>query len=121
MVGSIPLFLQRCSGLARAFAGTCIGTGTLASHGQTTAMTETTVASNVHQALDVHGGFTAQIAFNGEMRDLVAYFLQIAIRQILDLLGVSDATRFANFASARTTNSKNRCQPDFRMLLRRGC
>jgi hypothetical protein len=37
-------------------------------------MTETTVATNVHQTLDVHGGFTAQVTFNGELGDASRIF-----------------------------------------------
>lgn len=82
-------------------------------------MTKTTVATDVHQPLDIHRGFTTQVTFNGELLNLLANFFQIAIRQILDLLGVSDASCFANLASAGATNAKNGGQTDFRMLVRR--
>src|SRR5574343_170889 len=94
------LFLQCSSALARTLAGAGIGAGALATHRQATTVTETTVAADVHQALDVHSGFAAQVTFDGELSDLVANFLQVAVGQIFDLLGVSDAASFANFASA---------------------
>ena len=82
-------------------------------------MTKTTVATDVHQSLDIHRGFTAQVTFNGELLNLLANFFQIAIRKILDLLAVSDASSFANFASAGASNAKDSGQTDFRVLVRR--
>ncbi len=82
-------------------------------------MTKTAVATNVHQTLDVHGGFTAQVAFNGEQRDLVANFFQIGVCQIFDFFAVSNAGGFANFASSGAANAKNRCQTDLGVLMRR--
>ena len=37
-------------------------------------MTKTTVATDVHQPLDIHRGFTAQVTFNGELLNLLANF-----------------------------------------------
>jgi hypothetical protein len=82
-------------------------------------MTESTVATNVHQTLDVHGGFATQVTFNGEQSDLIANFFQISVGQILDLLGISDATSFADLASAGATDSVDGGQADFGMLMRR--
>jgi hypothetical protein len=113
------LFLQNRSAFARAFARTRIGAGTLATHGQTAAMTETTVATNVHQALDVHGGLAAEVTFDREQTDLIADLFKIAVGEVLDLLGISNVAGFADFASARATNAKNRSQADFGVLMRR--
>src|SRR6516164_9881072 len=41
-----------------------IGVGTLAADGQPTAMSQPTVASEIHQPLDVHGHLTSEIAFH---------------------------------------------------------
>ena len=38
----------------RALTGACVGTRTLSTQGETTAMTNATVATEIHQALDVH-------------------------------------------------------------------
>jgi hypothetical protein len=113
------LFLQGCSGLTGAFACTCVGTRALTAHGQTTAMAESTVATDVHQTLDVHRRLTTQVTFDSELGDLIANFFQIRVRQILDLLGISNATSLANFASAGATDSKNGSQANLGMLLRR--
>jgi hypothetical protein len=44
----------------------CIGAGALAL--KSTPMAETSVATDVHQALDIHRGFTTQVTLNGEQR-----------------------------------------------------
>jgi hypothetical protein len=82
-------------------------------------MAETTVATNVHQTLDVHGGFAAQITLDGEKSDLLTQFLEIGVAQIFDFLGIGDTAGFANFACAGATDSENRCQSDLRVLIRR--
>jgi hypothetical protein len=114
-----PLFLQGRSSLTGAFAGACVGARALTAHRQTATVAESAVATNVHQTLDVHGGLATQVTFDSELGDLIANFFQIPVGQILDLLGISDATSFANFASAGATDSKDSRQANFRMLLRR--
>ena len=81
-------------------------------------MTEAAVAANVHQSLDVHGGFTAKVTLDREQIDLVANFFEFNVVQIFDLFVVSNATRFANFASAGTANAENSRQADFCVLVR---
>jgi hypothetical protein len=119
LVSQSLLFLQRRGRLAGAFARACVCAGALATHGQATAMAEATVATDVHQSLDVHGRFATQITFDGELTNLVADFFQVTVSQILDLLGIGDATSFANFSGAGATNPENGSQANFRMLLRR--
>src|SRR4051812_42356695 len=46
--------LGQADGLARALAGARVGTGTLAAHGQALLVAHATVATEVHQPLDVH-------------------------------------------------------------------
>jgi hypothetical protein len=82
-------------------------------------MTETTVATDVHQTLDVHGGFAAQVTLDGELSDLVADLFEISVRQILDLFGIGDATSFANLARAGATNAEDGGETDLRVLVRR--
>jgi len=88
-------------------------------HGQASAMTKSTIAPNVHQTLDVHGGLTTEVTLNGELRDFVADFFQVPIGEVLDFFGVIDATRNANFARASATNAKNSRQTHFRVLVGR--
>jgi hypothetical protein len=113
------LFLQSRSAFARTFAGAGIGAGALTAHRQATAMTKTAIATNVHQALDVHRGFAAQVTLDGVQADLIANLFKIAISQVLDFLAVSNATSLADFASASATNAKDGRQADFGMLMRR--
>ena len=113
------LFLQCRCALARPFAGACIGAGTLTTHWQSATMTETTITTNVHQALDVHRRLSTQITFDSELCDLVTNFFQIGIGQFLDLFGISNATCFADFASTGTPNAINSRQANFGMLMGR--
>ena len=50
-------------------------------------MAKPTETANVHQTLDVHGGFAAQVTLDGEQGDLIADFFQIGVGQILDFFG----------------------------------
>jgi hypothetical protein len=113
------LFLQRLCCLARALAGTCVGLGALTANWKTTAVTETTVAANVHQTLDVHGGLTAQVTLDRENADLVANFLKFSVAEVFNLFGVVDATSLADLASAGATDTENCRQADFGVLVRR--
>src|SRR6202043_3111095 len=58
------LFLLAGNRLGRAFSGACVGMGALAAHRQTAAVTQAAVASEIHQTLDVHRHFAAQIALD---------------------------------------------------------
>ena len=81
-------------------------------------MAEAAVAADVHQTLDVHRGFAAQVTLDGVERDLVADLLEIGVRQILDLLGIVDAAGFANLARTGATDAENCSQADLGVLLR---
>jgi hypothetical protein len=113
----LRLFLQGLRCLTRTLAGTGIGTRTLTTHWQAATMAKATVATDVHQTLDVHRRFATQITFDGEQSDLVTDLFEIAISQIFDLFSVIDLTSFANFASTGATDAKNRSQADFGVLL----
>ena len=82
-------------------------------------MTETAVAADVHQALDVHRGFAAQVAFQRELGQGVTDLFQIAVGQFLDLLGVLDTAGFADQAGAGAADAIDRRQADLSVLVRR--
>jgi hypothetical protein len=82
-------------------------------------MSEATVATNVHQSLDVHGGLAAQITLNGERIDLLADFFQLRVGQIFDFFSIVNPTRHANFAGAGSANAENSRQAHFSVLVRR--
>src|SRR5450755_1724791 len=72
--------------LARTLAGACVGPGALTVDGQAFAMTETTVRTEIHQALDVLLHFAACIAFDLDAGvDGVANVLHIRFAQLVDL------------------------------------
>src|ERR1700730_16852419 len=58
------LFLLAGNGLGRAFSGPCVGVGARAAPRQTAAVTQAAIASEIHQSLDVHRHFAAQIALD---------------------------------------------------------
>src|SRR3546814_9055764 len=51
----------------RALAGPRVGLGALAAHRQALAVTQTAVAAEVHEALDVHRHVAAQVALDHEL------------------------------------------------------
>ena len=105
------------SGLARTFAGTCIGAGTLTAHWQTLTVTHAAVATQIHQTLDVHGQFAAQVAFHDKLRDFVTQLLEFVVVQVLDLLVGRDTGRFADFLRTWTANTVDRRQADNSVLM----
>src|SRR3990167_9657550 len=71
--------------LARSLARARIGARALSAHRQSGAMTLAAPGSEIHQPLDVHGYFAAQVALGGEPRHLFAQFLHVRVGQVLDL------------------------------------
>lgn len=56
-------FLFVGDGFLTALAGTCVVLGGLTAHGKTVTVTDTAIASYVHETLDVQLDFAAQVAF----------------------------------------------------------
>ena len=50
-------------------------------------MTQAAVATQVHQALDLHVDVTTQVTFGGELRDFATQGFDLLVAQILDLSG----------------------------------
>src|SRR5690242_11366161 len=101
------LFLD---GATRALAGACVGAGALAARRQATAMTQTAIGTQIHQALDADADLAAQVAFHGELRHFAAQVLDLALGQRLDLRGRIDARRFADLARAGTADAEDALQ-----------
>ena len=76
--------------LARALAGTGVGVGALAADGEPTTVTQTAVAAEVHEALDVHLNLAPEIALDAVLAlDDVTESLDLRVGELLDLgLGV---------------------------------
>ena len=62
--------LQCAAPLLAALAGARIGARALAAHRQALAMAQAAVAAEVHQPLDAHRHFAAQVALDGERADV---------------------------------------------------
>src|SRR6185437_1419520 len=103
-IGLLGHFLLAGDGLRGALARACIGVGALAADGKAAAMAQAAIAAEIHQALDVHRHFAAQIAFDekvavdrlADLDDLgVGQVVDAALRRdadlVADLLGRADA------------------------------
>ncbi len=62
-------FLFAGNRLGRTFARACIGVRTLAANGKALAVAQAAIAAKIHQPLDVHRHFAAQITFDHDSRD----------------------------------------------------
>ena len=56
-------FLLVSNSFLASLAGTCVVLGALTTHGETVAVTDATIATDVHQSLDVHLHLAAQVTF----------------------------------------------------------
>src|SRR5690606_17295783 len=113
------LFLQCLSRSTRALAGAGVGAGALTAHRQTTTVTETAIATDVHQTLDVHSRFATQITLDRVLSDLIANLFELSIVQILDLLRIRNAASLTDLAGAGATDTIDGRQADLCVLMRR--
>src|SRR3954453_12491711 len=96
-------FLLAGDGTPRTLLGPCIGMGALAPDRQTPPVSNTAVAPDVHQALDIHGDFGAKRAFDLDRAlDHLAKPGHLIIRQIANP-GVRIDAGFAEDAAAGGT------------------
>ena len=70
--------------LTRTLTGTSVGLGTLTADRQTTTMTQAAIATQVHQALDLHVDFATQVTFNDELAHFATKQLNLLVTKILD-------------------------------------
>jgi hypothetical protein len=77
-------------------------------------MAETSVATDVHQALDIHRGFTTQVTLNGEQRSDHGFSRSPSVRSLT--FRVRDVACFADFASTCASDTKNCSQTNQRVL-----
>lgn len=69
--------------LLGAFAGTGILLGILPAHRQPATVTDTAIAANLNQALDVKRNLTAQVAFDLDMMfDIITQFADVVFGKI---------------------------------------
>src|SRR5215475_338469 len=58
------LLLLACDRLGRTLAGSCVGVGALAANRKAAPMPQTSIATEIHEPLDVHRRLASQIAFD---------------------------------------------------------
>src|SRR6476646_1766507 len=103
--------------LLRALAGPGVGTRSLAANRQAAAMPNAAVAAEIHQPLDAHRHLAAQVAFDGELADVLAQLVHLRVGQVLDLGAGHDARGDADRLGARTADAVDRRQSDLGMLM----
>jgi len=83
--------------LARTLTSACVGSGTLTAHRKVPAMTETTVTTEIHQALDGLLHFAASVAFDLDRSvNRVADGFDVGFAQLVDLARLGDVRRLAD-------------------------
>src|SRR5574340_1762285 len=80
-------------------------------------MPETAIAAEVHQALDVHGDLTAQVALDRELSHALAQTLHLRLGQVLDFRRAGNARRVANLPGRGPTDSVDGGQRNNRVLM----
>ena len=73
--------------------------------------------TQIHQTLDVHRHFAAQIAFGSELADLLAQLVHFTVGQVFHLAAGFDAGSNANLARAAATDAIDRRKRDFGVLM----
>src|SRR6185437_11586573 len=90
----------------------------LAADRQALAMTQAAVAGQVHQALDVDGGFPAQVALDGEVAvDGLADLQHLGVAQLVDAASVLDADLLHDIARLRGADAMDVLQRDHHALV----
>ncbi|EHM50974.1 hypothetical protein HMPREF0880_00745 [Yokenella regensburgei ATCC 43003] len=70
-------------------------------------MTQTTVATKVHQTLDAQGDFTTQITFNDKSANCFTQLLDLFFRQLTDLNIFSDPRRGTDSLGTGLADTEN--------------
>src|SRR5436305_3891296 len=100
-----------------ALAGAGVGVRALAADRQALAVAQAAVAGEVHQPLDVHRGFAAEVAF--DLVVLVDRFADVEdflVGQVLDPLFAADAELLRDLLGGRATDSVDVGERDFDAL-----
>jgi hypothetical protein len=114
--------LTRCGffaghGFLLALAGTCVGLGTLTADREAATVTQTTVATDIHQSLDVQLDLGAQLAFHQVLiLDELTDGLGLVFRPGIGPLVGIDVESGKDLNGAGTANSKDGSEGDFAAL-----
>ena len=100
--------------------GPGVGVGPLTPHRQATAVSDSPVAADIHETLDVHGYFGAQGPLNLEVAfDRTTEAVHIVVREVLSsAIGINAACRQDLFGSC-VTDAVDVCQCDLDPLTAR--
>jgi hypothetical protein len=91
----------------------------LSAQWQTAPVADATVATEVHQTLDIHGNLSPQVAFDDEFCDCRPELGDFRLRQVLYRRRRRYACRAAYLLRTRITNTVNRRQRNHDMLVQR--
>src|SRR3954469_9352749 len=113
-------FLLAGDRLGRPLAGTGIGVGALAANRQALTVAQAPIAAQIHQPLDVHRHFAAQVAFNLEVAvDNFADLDDLGLGQNADPALRRDAELVDDLARGMRPDSMDIAKADFDPFLRR--
>src|SRR6185369_2667459 len=113
------LFLSDCHA-ARTFARTRVGVRALSPNGKSSAMTQSTVAADVHQAFDVHLNLLAQISFDAALLiDDCANAVYFLFRQLANAFIDTDPGLSQDFIRAGAPDAVNVCETDLSSFVSR--
>src|SRR5712691_9384803 len=105
---------------ARALARACVCVRTLSANWQRTPMAQPSVATDVHQTLDIHLNSLAQVALNLALRlQNCSNSAQFILIQIFDARVEIDGRFVENRVRARAANTVDICKSDLSSLIRR--
>src|SRR3989344_2995523 len=106
--------------LGRTLAGAGVGVRALAGHRQALAVAQAAVAGQVHQALDVHRGFAAQVAPDRVVAvDRLADLQDLGVGQLVHAAGGLDADLLGDFLRSGRADAVDVLKRDFDALVGR--
>src|SRR6185312_13446602 len=82
-------------------------------------MAHAAVGPQVHEALDVHGHFAAQVAFDGELRDLRTDGVDFGLGEVFHLRRRLDASSGAGGERTGASHAEDVREPDPHVLVHR--
>src|SRR5690606_36605668 len=103
--------------LARTLVGTGSGLGVPAANRKTTTMTQTTIATQIHETLDVHVDHAAQVTFRGVLGDVYTQLITLLLAQIADLGAGLNASGGTDLLCLGLTDTIDLGQRDNSMLV----
>lgn len=80
-------------------------------------MPDAPIAAQIHQALDAHCDFAAQITFDREPRDRIANIRHVGLTQVFDLRCRIDSCACAHGARARSADAVHMRERDPNVLI----